>query len=81
MLKPARRNNVGECGRGGDGGRLRSDFTLLIGANINSIFSAMMDADHQGSLDPAVRTRCKEREDFRRTVRRGCAAVRGCMVA
>ncbi len=29
-----------------------SDFTLLIGANINSFFSAMMNADHHSSLRP-----------------------------
>ena len=29
-----------------------SDFTLLIGANINSFCSAMMNADHQGSRIP-----------------------------
>ena len=36
----------------GKGAGCCSDFTLLIGASINSFFSAMMDADHQGSQSP-----------------------------
>ena len=39
------------AGYGGAAGYC-SDFTLLIGASINSFCSAMMDANHQSSLTP-----------------------------